>query len=871
LDVIDEYATHGVITEFDATSQWDVLQVLDDAIDVVCASSGVTTEYNGSQFVLSCGHSVVGTASNETAVIVSSEDGAPIFTFAGDSATTFSVTQWTTDFGGDRGQSSNEALGAVVGVSFAAGYDAGVVEDADEVDEGFQIAIDISSESANGTALRKRVSCQYWEPQSSSWTERGVILRGLSFDGADVAAICVSSHLTLFTVTDGSRVAEVVEKKISTLSTRFSDFGGIDLLDADTELNYLIPVIFGVVTAAFIIVVAIAKAKGRSQAVSHARKLFVQEGRLHREAVIRSIEYEAILRGWMPAGEFFRLVGLDVATGNTFLALVFSWSHEQVVFTQADKAFMLYSAILSTFLVQSFLADINTADGVTSTNSSPDGDADSDFGYTLLQILVGAVLANILIFPIKYFLPFMIENITSFTTSTDMPRSLYRRHMDLLKARLSHAVRAIAAICGKKKKHKAPTRKQTDAAVSPLKRLRTRGAKKARHHKQIENDGKEFVAKLLQLWMQGSNSTTHFVLPKHLSIIHRRLKFLGIAVRLPRTFTFRRQFLDRAEHSSVDDEGAHSKVDKSSSIDGVGKAPRDSGWHFGNVVRRISLHSTTGPSANAGRVKPYIWEDDTRAADRKTVRVVTIFQRNIRLHQQRRRLLRGIEFDAWHHDCQHWRTRLSFITGSFVLVLGFATLMVCLLVSAAFTLSECSTWALEVGRSLLMQLFITDPAFTLGVFGLKIFVQWSLFRANKQRQNVEKANSLSVAPEHRSEHRAAGSALAAQMPPLNISPLRTESQVSAFNDELSPICHQGGRAVATDHSNDEPCISARDQQGLRHADATPHTEVPRHQRKHHPPMGTWVSARFDSDTSDDERGKAVTPTGVELQDYAICT
>ena len=822
LDVIDEYATHGVGTNSDVTNQLDVLQVLDDAIDVVCATNGAAAQqYNASQFVLSCGHSVVDATSNETAVIVSSGDGPPTLVFSGDDSSTVSVTEWNTDIGGDLAQNSSEVLGDVVGVSFAGGDDDGVAVDADQADEGFQIAIDVSGDFADDSGLRKRVSCQYWEKRNSTWTERGVFLRGLSFDGANVVAICMSSHLTLFTVTDESAVAEVVEEKISTLSSRFSDLGEIDLLDADTELNYLVPVIFAVVTAAFIIVVVVAKTQGRSLAVNHARKLFVQEGRLHRETVIRGIEYEAILRGWMPVGEFFRLVGLDVATGNTFLSLMFSWSHEQVVFTRADKAFMLYAAFLSTFLVQSFLADISTGDGVTETNSSHDSDAQDDFGYILLHILVGALFANILMFPIKYLLPFMISNVTSFTTSTDRPKSLYRRHMDHFEARLRAAFSAVGDMCANK--HKGATTNTSNVKVSPLKQLRSRGLKRTRTQKQMENDGKEFVAKLLQLWTQGSNLTTHSAHAKHKSTIRRRLRFFGLAVRLPRAFTFRRKFLERAEHSHGDDEGVRSECRQASSGSGASKTRRDSSSQFVSVMRRLSLHSTARPNASAGRMRAFHSEDERRAADRKTVHVVTMFQRNIRLQQYRRRILRGIEFDAWHYDCRRWRIQLSFITGSFLLILGFATLMVCLLVSAAFTLTECLNWAIEVAKSLLMQLFVTDPAFTLFVFGLKIFFQWALFRADKQQQNVEAARSLSVAPDSRSDNKLVLSTPQhqAQKPTDDTTALKTDSPLHARDLRCSRDDEQipNSNTAAFNQSDDKLSSGAPEKKAIRRSNS----------------------------------------------------
>ena len=68
--------------------------------------------------------------------------------------------------------------------------------------------------------------------------------------------------------------------------------------------------------------------------------------------------YEAILRRDLAPLQVMKLLLLDATTSNAFLSLFFTWSHEAIVFTKAHQAFILYAAILSTFLVQAFFFDL---------------------------------------------------------------------------------------------------------------------------------------------------------------------------------------------------------------------------------------------------------------------------------------------------------------------------------------------------------------------------------------------------------------------------------------------------------------------------------------------------------------------------------
>jgi hypothetical protein len=50
---------------------------------------------------------------------------------------------------------------------------------------------------------------------------------------------------------------------------------------------------------------------------------------------------EGILRSWFTPKEVALLVALEVATANPFFGIFFSWSHEAIVYTRADKAVVL--------------------------------------------------------------------------------------------------------------------------------------------------------------------------------------------------------------------------------------------------------------------------------------------------------------------------------------------------------------------------------------------------------------------------------------------------------------------------------------------------------------------------------------------------
>jgi hypothetical protein len=70
-----------------------------------------------------------------------------------------------------------------------------------------------------------------------------------------------------------------------------------------------------------------------------------------RTQVIGSAEHEAILRGLFSHWQVAALVALETVVLNPFLGVFFSWDHEAVVFTRADKAVNLCVTLMNERLI----------------------------------------------------------------------------------------------------------------------------------------------------------------------------------------------------------------------------------------------------------------------------------------------------------------------------------------------------------------------------------------------------------------------------------------------------------------------------------------------------------------------------------------
>ncbi len=140
---------------------------------------------------------------------------------------------------------------------------------------------------------------RYFDRSNGTWSVRGVYLKGLKAVAAAsvssagtgggsssvvgppfglvVSAMCVSSHLTLFAVTDETdEAAGVVEQTISKLSSRMSALGSLrDLSATETgEANLLVAGVFAAATLAFVaVVVAASTGRGHDHASTSIERL----------------------------------------------------------------------------------------------------------------------------------------------------------------------------------------------------------------------------------------------------------------------------------------------------------------------------------------------------------------------------------------------------------------------------------------------------------------------------------------------------------------------------------------------------------------------------------------------------------------------
>ena len=284
------------------------------------------------------------------------------------------VTSWDVQTVTNSSVADEDLLSSIVGVHVTDGgndnghdndSDSSGDTDASDIDAGFSIAIEVNvdtdadgdgdgEEEEDSPGFRERVSCKYYDTDRRVWTLRGVFLRGIGVvvhDNSTISAlaICVSSHLTLFSVQDASEAVQVVADKVNGLANRVTALGDVDLFAEGTIINWPVLLALGIATLLFLVIATAAsvRAQGRrAQVVTEARHVYVQRGILARPAVVGSDEYEAILRGSLSAGQVAKMVLLDVTTRSPFLGLFFRWSHEAIVFTAVDKASILYVLFL---------------------------------------------------------------------------------------------------------------------------------------------------------------------------------------------------------------------------------------------------------------------------------------------------------------------------------------------------------------------------------------------------------------------------------------------------------------------------------------------------------------------------------------------
>ena len=620
LDTVDAYSS---VLLSDDGSQTGVAE-MDENLAVVCAASEAGSVPDGEVSVFPQDSVTLSCASTEDIVAVDAGAAAVLASVAG--VSTVVVSTWNGTINATTATTNTTTfMSAIHGVHIEGARQEG---DIDDIQRATTLKLSLSDRV---NAVRKAVSCMYFDETARSWSGRGVVLRGMEFLGnLEVRAICASSHLTLFTVADSSEAAKVVATKIAAFADRVDSMNSVNLLDDGAAVNWSVMGVFISITLFFGVVIVVAKIMGRQVAVDRGRLTFQQDGQLSKPSVMGSRQYEAVLRRWLSGANAAKLVVFELLTSNAVLGLLFHWDHEAVVYGRADKAVILFSAILMTFVSSAFLFD-------------PNESASEDLMVVMWSTLVTAVLTNVLLLPVQHVLPYMVSNVNSLVTLTRMPTTLLKRELKRL---------SCWKPAGKRPESDEVFRSMTLVASWVAPSLNA----VPRHHTHNDAHGSQI---------------TH---------VSTKLHFLRWIVELPSTVT--------ADQS-------HGKVD----------------------VERTRVSQDA----------------------------IVSFQRQFRSNMRWRRALRDLEFGTWHDDLRRERHVLAMLSAAVLVVLAAFTLAICLLLSCAFSEEESLMWAGDVAQSLVMQVFVTDPAITLLLMFAKLFVSFLLLRVGKKRlkkQLKEKAAAV---------------------------------------------------------------------------------------------------------------------------------
>ena len=296
----------------------------------------------------------------------------------------------------------------------------------DSNEGGYELILPSSNgdNSSSEAAFREQLQCSFWD--GTRWSTMGMVLIGIDVEGTDgnssigikTSVICLSSHLSLFAAVDESVFLDTVQEHFFALSDRVARLDNVDFADDDTQVSWPVPTLFAIVTVIFLLTIIISKLRARKTAAAYARRVFQRFGVLERPQVLGLHEVDAIVRGHTTARETWVLVALDVVIANPLLAPLFVWTHEAIVYNRSDKAFILYSQIMVSCIGMALFMDFGDDSDFVVTNGSQNGTSDSssttnEVVNTLVTIFVQAMFAQILLFPVKYLLPFMISNVNS--------------------------------------------------------------------------------------------------------------------------------------------------------------------------------------------------------------------------------------------------------------------------------------------------------------------------------------------------------------------------------------------------------------------------------------------------------------------------
>ena len=144
---------------------------------------------------------------------------------------------------------------------------------------------------------------------------------------------------------------------------------------------------------------------------------------------------------------------------------------------------------------------------------------------------------------------------------------------------------------------------------------------------------------------------------------------------------------------------------------------------------RIKLPDTSGKHREQMRLT------DSQLANKRLGKVkedvvgqISRFQKGVRKWLKERKLIRQEEFSAWYSGMKRARHALAGLAAIQLLYIQVVGLAVSLAFSYAFSVEECWAWLSAVGKSVLMQLFVTDPVLGVVMPVSKLLMGWLLLR-----------------------------------------------------------------------------------------------------------------------------------------------
>eukprot|EP00750_Incisomonas_marina_P021991 INCI4813.4.p1 GENE.INCI4813.4~~INCI4813.4.p1 ORF type:complete len:1544 (+),score=268.49 INCI4813.4:5299-9930(+) len=762
LIAVDDFVGFGAVASSDYAP-------LDSIVNSSC-NSIMTGSLPGDERVfvnrntaVSC--SVLGPGDPEDQAKTRIDTGIGVTVFVANSGnTSFSVVSVATwDFGNtdDEVLTDDHLLSNAVSIAVAPGTDASSGTNGDLSNGGFEVALGLS-DSNSSTALRTSLMCSYWE--DGRWSQRGVVLLGFEVmaakgtrEGIEAVALCLSSHLSLFALSDESVLIETFDSKFTTLAQRVSELQQVDLFSEDTQVTLPIPLFFAAVTAVFLVTIVVTKVRARKTAAAEARRIFQRFGVLERPMVLGVHEVDAIVRGYTTSREAWTLVALDVLTINPLLAPFFKWSHEAIVYNRSDKAFIIYSQIMVSSIVMAMFLEFNAVEvdtqpevGIALGNfkqanaSFPSFDNETaapdqgemvdlaSFSHTLLNVFVQSIIAQVLLAPIKFLLPFMVSNVNSIQSAAgDATRGVFAQISHLISTSRSVGKRSSSLPSGSVWQADTPLGRQYSSMDS-----RREGSRRVQ----------EFV--VLQ-WRQLMKRKTTF---RRAFIKTRAAAAFGQASTRSKMKIHPIQVENLATESLSDVEvialrktlrfggenGCLVKVPKPSQTPSLKEGAflalqagelslaQNSFQSNRDIVR--SLH---GPKLKTTATDNALLDGGDVTSVNIDTEAIAKLQRKIQLRIRLRQAGRAYEFDVWHVECKALRNGLKTINILFLLIVAAFTFTICLLLSATFTEAEALMWVVGVVQSLVMQICVTDLLVSCGVIAAKLFLSWAVIQCRK--------------------------------------------------------------------------------------------------------------------------------------------